>query len=222
MQQLLQFMAAMSAQQPKLQGITVKYDFSVADDGFIRSIKLLNPEIDDKGKPKKLTPDEVAKAKGDCPAERRLAGYKAEFDDLQVGDEIIVTIARQRPPPPPAKVVKTKSPGEKAAKDEEKDKESGKEESDEPPAPKKFNLADWKTVGTLRGVVAVIDGNRLTLDVNVQQWVMPQQNQRNGAANNRPGQPPRQISIDSEKMQATVVLIVRHPQTSLGGANKSR
>jgi hypothetical protein len=219
MQQLLRLMTEMSNRQPQLKGVTVNYDFTVVEDGFIRSTRLLNAEIDDKGRPKKLNPDELAKAKGDSPAERRLAGYKAEFDDVQVGDEVVVTLAKQRPTPPVVKSapVKTESPGEKAAKATQ-----DKEENDEPPAPKKFALADWKAVGTLRGVVTAVDGNRrLTLRVNTQQWVMPQPNGRNGAANHQAGQP-RQISIDSDKFQATVVLIIKRSPAAAGAARTSR
>src|SRR5262249_27241480 len=69
----------------------------IADEGVVRTMSLLSPELDDKGRPKKLDAAEEQKLKGDSPEERKFVGYKANVEDIQGGDEVLVTLAPHRP-----------------------------------------------------------------------------------------------------------------------------
>jgi hypothetical protein len=107
--------------------IITEYEFVVADEGVVRTMSLLSPELDDKGRPKKLDLAEKQKLKGDSPEERKFVGYTANIEDIQVGDEVLVTLARHRA---------TKgSPGKKKDGDDEEDmpkmKAKGKEKAAE-------------------------------------------------------------------------------------------
>lgn len=82
--------------QPKLVDVTTTYEIIIADEGLVRTMTLLSPELDDKGRPKKLDAEEKKKLKGDSEAERKFMGFKAGIEDLQAGDEVIVTLARHR------------------------------------------------------------------------------------------------------------------------------
>jgi hypothetical protein len=111
-----------NAPRPGFQEVQTDYDFVFLDAGLVRTMVPLTLELDDKGRPKQLDPEEKKKTKGDTPEERRLAGYKAALEDLQPGDEITVTLSRHRP------LRKSKSAddgGEEKPKkkDSEKDKE---------------------------------------------------------------------------------------------------
>jgi multidrug efflux pump subunit AcrA (membrane-fusion protein) len=83
--------------QPQMKDVTTTYEVIIADEGLVRTMALLTPELDDKGRPKKLDAEERKKLKGDTDAERKFTGYKATIEDLQAGDEVIVTLARHRP-----------------------------------------------------------------------------------------------------------------------------
>lgn len=65
-------------------------DFALADDVKVRT-NLLPAERDEKGKPKRLTPDEKHKLKGDDP---KLPGYTAELSGLHRGQVVEVHLGR--------------------------------------------------------------------------------------------------------------------------------
>lgn len=130
---------AQNGPRPQLQDVTTTYEFIIADEGVVRTMALLSPELDDKGRPKKLDAEEKKKLKGDSEAERKFPGYKATVEDLQVGDEIVVTLSRNRPVKgskkkdadgdedmPKMKGKAKEKDEEKAADDEEKPKAKAK------------------------------------------------------------------------------------------------
>jgi hypothetical protein len=88
---------ARNAPRPGYQETITNYDFTFSDVGLVRTMAPLTQELDDKGRPRKLDAAEMKKAKGDSPQERKLAGYKATFEDVQVGDQVTVTLARYVP-----------------------------------------------------------------------------------------------------------------------------
>ena len=135
-----------TSNQPQLVDVTTTYEFIVADEGLVRTMVLLSPELDDKGRPKKLDAEEKKKLKGDSDAERKFPGYKAGMDDLQAGDEVIVTLARQRPVKGAKKkeadgdeeaAPKMKAKGKAKEKDAEKDDEEKPKEKAKPKAKEK-------------------------------------------------------------------------------------
>lgn len=60
------------------------------------------PDFDDKGRPKKLTKEELKEAKGDP----KLPGYKAEFGDVQTDQIVQITVVRKRNAPAPKQPIK--------------------------------------------------------------------------------------------------------------------
>jgi hypothetical protein len=66
------------------------FDLQAAKDATVR---FLNPpmEYDDKGYPKKYTPEELKKLKGTNP---NLPGYEADFEKLKIGDNVRVTFKK--------------------------------------------------------------------------------------------------------------------------------
>lgn len=124
--------------QPQLRDVTTTYEFIVADEGVVRTMVLLAPELDDKGRPKKLDAEEKKKLKGDSEAERKFTGWKAAIEDIQAGDEVIVTLARHRPTKGAAK-----KKGDDGEEDAPKMKGKAKEGDDEEkPKDKKAKAKD--------------------------------------------------------------------------------
>lgn len=124
--------------QPQLRDVTTTYEFIVADEGVVRTMVLLAPELDEKGRPKKLDAEEKKKLKGDSEAERKFTGWKAGMEDIQAGDEIIVTLARHRPTKGAAK-----KKGDDGDEDAPKMKGKAKEGDDEEkPKEKKAKAKD--------------------------------------------------------------------------------
>jgi hypothetical protein len=114
--------AARSAQQQiqqaqaKLYKITYKdVDVQAIDDVIVR-MKTPRLEYDDKGRPKKLTKEELKEAKGEGEL-AKLDGYKAEFSDLQTEQIIQVTVVRKKGAPAP----KPKAPAVKKGKGKDMD-----------------------------------------------------------------------------------------------------
>jgi hypothetical protein len=66
------------------------------DDVVVR-LNQPKPDFDDKGRPKKLTKEELKEAKGDP----KLPGYKAEFSDIQTEQVVQITVVRKRNAPAP-------------------------------------------------------------------------------------------------------------------------
>jgi len=104
-------MQQMQAAQAKLYTSENKdLDVQGTDDVIVR---MLHPrqEFDDKGKPKKLTKEELKEAKGEGEL-AKMAGYKAEFSDLQTEQLVQLTIVRKKgAPAPKPKVVQPKVKG---------------------------------------------------------------------------------------------------------------
>jgi hypothetical protein len=232
--------AARNMPRPVLQNVVAEYGFVIADDGLIRSMTVLAPELDEKGKPKTLTADEKLKLRGDTPEERKVAGYKAGVEDLMPGDEVIVTLSRYLP-------AKHSSPGEKEKEDKDKDakKEAKKEKdadrekakSDDTEKSKKdmegdetddahklARLKDWRAKGKLHGVVVETDmasSRRMVIAIQGQQVVMqsPLNRNNNNNNNNKANAKPQQTSIDPSVMQGTLVVIVKRGQGGAGGTS---
>jgi hypothetical protein len=76
---------------------SIDYEFSVLDSAKVR---LANPPVqfDDKGRPKKLTSEEMKKLKGDDAAEQKLTGIKSSFDVLKPGDVVQISFSRPKKP----------------------------------------------------------------------------------------------------------------------------
>src|SRR5262245_29967534 len=97
-------------------------DVALADDVKVRT-NLLPAERDEKGKPKRLTPEEKHKLKGDDP---KLPGYTAELSSLQRGQIVEVHVSRLKGTPQ-----KKPSAGEKeksVAADKPSPKDRGKDQ----------------------------------------------------------------------------------------------
>src|SRR5262245_6464521 len=97
-------------------------DFALADDVKVRT-NIMPVERDEKGKAKRLTPDEKHKLKGDDP---KLPGYTAELSSLHRGQVVEVHISRLKGTPQ-----KKPSAGEKekaSAADKTSPKEKGKDQ----------------------------------------------------------------------------------------------
>ena len=73
-------------QQPQLKDVVTTYEIIIADGGVVRTMALLAPELDEKGRPKKPEAEEKKKLKGDSDAEWQLTGFKASSEELQSGD----------------------------------------------------------------------------------------------------------------------------------------
>ena len=98
-------------------------DLALADDVRVRT-NTLPVEHDEKGKPKRLTPEEKHKLKGDDP---KLPGYTAELSSLHRGQIVEVQISRLKGTPQ-----KKTSAGEKekpVADDKTPPKDKGKEQN---------------------------------------------------------------------------------------------
>lgn len=75
-------------------GSYADYMFLPLDDVTVRRFRL--PTVDEEGKPKKYSPEELKELKGDNPS---LIGYNATYDELKIGQTCRVTIARKRTDP---------------------------------------------------------------------------------------------------------------------------
>ena len=97
------------------------FDFALADDVKVRT-NFLPVERDEKGKAKRLTPEEKHKLKGDDP---KLPGYTAELSGLSRGQVVEVHLSRLKgtTPKKPAAGEKDKS----VAKDKATPKDKGKD-----------------------------------------------------------------------------------------------
>lgn len=67
-------------------------ELQAADDMKVRTFNLPQ-EFDEKGKPRKYTAKELAELKG---PDTKLPGYAAEFENLQVGQQVEVTVLRPK------------------------------------------------------------------------------------------------------------------------------
>jgi hypothetical protein len=106
----------MQQAQAKLYKMTNKdVDVQAIDDVVVR---VLTPklEYDDKGRPKKLTKEELKEAKGEGEL-AKMPGYKAEFSDVQTDQYVQITIVRKKGAP----VQKIKAPPVKKGKGKDMD-----------------------------------------------------------------------------------------------------
>lgn len=73
----------------------IDYELPVSETVKVR-LKDLQVEFDDKGRPVKLTPEELKKRKGDDAAEQKLPGYKVNFSVLKPGDIVQVSMSKPK------------------------------------------------------------------------------------------------------------------------------
>jgi hypothetical protein len=164
-------------------------------------------EFDDKGNIKKFTKEELAKLKGDDPAEKKLPGYKSDFAEIQVGDYIHAALSVWKKN---AKAAPKKKAG-KAKKDEDVDKEA----KDDLDADAKNGK--WVVAGKVMGKVTKIQegntdtGPTLTVQLTLQ---VPQVNGRNGGNTNQ--------TIKPDQGQATLIVIGQRQATPQGGGKKGK
>jgi hypothetical protein len=71
-------------------------EFHASEDLVVRTLVLPNNGYDEKGNPKKYTPEELKALKGDKP---NLPGYTAKADDLKPGAIVVLTMKRAPAPP---------------------------------------------------------------------------------------------------------------------------
>lgn len=78
-------------------------EVSLADDADIRSMSPPDADFDEKGNRKKPSPEELKKLKGDTPREQKLPGYKIDFNKVQIGDLVKITLGKPKDSPNTAK-----------------------------------------------------------------------------------------------------------------------
>lgn len=139
--------SAAPAQRPRVVTRTrpVDVQFTVADTVRVRTM-LPPAAFDDKGRLQKLSREELLKFKGDTPEERKMDGYKWDFDNLKRGDAIEVFLS--------APVGGTKP---KSARDDKDGKETVKNQR---------WLPRRQLTGVIKNVTAA-DAKSLTLQVMV-------------------------------------------------------
>ena len=77
---------------------TTNYVVTFADKGKVRMME--EPlEFDEKGTRKKFTAEELKQFKGDTPADQKLPGYTAVYSDIQLGDNVKVSLSTFKPNP---------------------------------------------------------------------------------------------------------------------------
>ncbi len=172
----------------RVVNVTASITFTFnADVGKVRT--LTPPEqFDDKGNIKKLTREELKAAKGDDPAEKKLAGFRSDIAEVQVGDVVQVRLATHRK--------NGKTTRDKVDPDLDADKApSGKD-------------GKWVVVGQLLGTVTRVAGATTngapTLTVRVTGQVLVASNA--GRSNTNQMQ-----TVSPDKAQATLILIGRRP-----------
>jgi hypothetical protein len=114
--------AARSAQQQIQQAQARLYKTTYKDvevqaiDDVVVRLATPKLEYDDKGRPKKLTKEELKEAKGEGEL-AKLPGYKAEFSDIQTDQIVQITVVRKKGAPAP----KPKAPPVKKGKGKDMD-----------------------------------------------------------------------------------------------------
>jgi hypothetical protein len=118
-----------AAAQLKVTATHRDLEVTVDSDAKVRSLK---PPLrtDDKGKPRKLTADELKELKGTDP---KVPGYALDYSDLKTGQVVRVTLSRR----------KASKPSDKAAAGKK-----GDEGSDKP---------SWVSVGEVTGVLTQVN-----------------------------------------------------------------
>ena len=97
---VLDLQRQLAQQRPySLEDFHHKIELHAADDMKVRMFTL-PLEYDDKGKPRKYTAKELADLKEDP----KLPGYKADYENLRVGQEVEVTFLRPKTTPKPRAV----------------------------------------------------------------------------------------------------------------------
>jgi hypothetical protein len=81
--------------RPRLVTTRQNFDLPVADEVVVRTLKA-PLQFDDKGKPKKLTPEELDELRG---PDRTLPGYTSSFDDLKPGHIVKLIFGPKRETP---------------------------------------------------------------------------------------------------------------------------
>jgi hypothetical protein len=221
--------------QPRPRDITTNDDYIVtfSDTGTVRMME--EPlEFDEKGQRKTFTKEELKKFKGDTPEEQKLVGYKADFSDMRVGDNVKVTLATFKPNPKKKDAEKKtdkkdaeKKDGEEAKEDkkdaekkdaEKKDAEETKTAEQKPETSKKDKDAEdapegrWVSAGTLEGTITKVDTKttgtaslKFTVRVKGRKTEMVRPNAPAPAL--KPGKPQE---VDPEK-QATMIVVAKRP-----------
>jgi hypothetical protein len=176
-------------QGARLVPVTTDFTFTFnSDTGKVRTIEP-PAEFDDKGNIKKPTAEELKKAKGDDPAEQKLAGYKSDISEVKVGDLVEVALS----------VFKPTDDKKDAAKKDKADKE--KAALDKPKEGK------WVVAGGVLGKVTKItpgntdSGTKLTVRGQTVQVVYGRTNPRGH----------KHQTISPETAQATLILVGRRP-----------
>lgn len=106
--QAQQSMALAQATLYNVQTQTQDVELKVVEDAVVR-LAHPRPELDDKGRPKKMSRAQLKELKGPDPKQ---PGYKAEFGDVATEQMIQVTLVRKKPAPgSPAKAVPKKAKG---------------------------------------------------------------------------------------------------------------
>lgn len=144
-------------QMPRPMTKNIDYDISTADSVKVR---LAEPsfEFDEKGKIRIYSAEEKKALKGDDPAEQKLAGFKAKFSDLRVGDVVQVFLSKPKGAPAP----------------------KAKEEGDKPK-----DATAWVSAGQLSGTVTKVQEGSLSVRVATMVMSQPGQGkqQPNGGGN---------------------------------------
>jgi hypothetical protein len=184
----------------KVGKVTIDVTFTYNSDvGKVRSYD--PPEnFDDKGNVKKYTKEELADLKGDTPAEKKMVGYKADWDAVKVGDMVQVTLSVNKNAPPKAKKAKGKKDKEK--EDAEADEKKEKEKEDKLAAKAAGKDGKWVTAAQFVAKVTRVDGGNSDGDTKMTVQIVFQQY---GAGGNQ------KQTIDPDVAQATMIVIAKRP-----------
>jgi hypothetical protein len=185
--------------QPVNRQITINTDYVVTFNTVVGKVRLTTPPLqyDDKGQPKKLTSEDLAKLKGDETGDDKLPGYACEITEITTGDTVTITLKMPDPNvKKPAKDAATKDDKPATADDKTPSK-------DEKPGSK--DIGDWVSAGQLVGKVQKIDNNSagVTLTVRVAR-------QQNTTDKNAKDQTNNQ-TYDPKQKQGSMIQIAARP-----------
>jgi hypothetical protein len=185
--------------QPVNRQITINTDYVITFNTLGGKVRLTNPPIqyDDKGRPKKLTSEDLAKLKGEETGDDKLPGYAAEPTEITTGDTVTITLKMPDPNKKPAK-------DDAANKDDKTTPDTKTAAKDEKPGSK--DISDWISAGPpLVAKVQKIDNNSngVVLTVRVSK-------QKNTTDKNAKDQTNSQ-TYDAKQKQATLIVIGARP-----------
>jgi hypothetical protein len=179
---------------PPRQGTKVDIAITFTFNSEVGKVRMLTPpdNFDEKGNVKKYTKAELRKLKGDTPAEKKLAGYKAEFSDVKVDDVVEVSISLLKG----GTTKPTKK--DKASKKEDTDTDKPAKES------KPAKTGKWVVTNKLLGKVTKIPAAKTTTDGDPKMTIQVTTVVPAGAA-----LPKTTQTFDEEKYAATLIVIGR-------------